>query len=480
MGQKINPVSLRLQYTNRYFDNCWYSNYFYKSLINKDLFLQNYLNNFLKLLKLPTARYSIHHLQKKTQVYNFFCYSKSTRLWRSGLFGLTKKRNFSKKNRFFFKNKKKFKNIKSQNLERQKFGIKHLVFSKPKNKNFYGTLNQQAIKKIQKRITTFQNFQLWSALKKTKSLSVQNTSISELNWNNFKPYLGQDVNTRLRNLTHFISLKSLPNYSNGFFPYYCNLKPFEKLGKTSSPYQNTNLSQFTQFQAETIKQPAKMETNSIFLQNLLIYKIFKSQLNKKNNKMMFQNLQNFGSPTQFQSNGNQKLLSFSKSLDTPKLNLVGNGSIQNLSHFEINCKLINKEHPINKNNFKYKNYLESSLSSLYNLELNLIPFKVKNDWQHASFLADEIVYFLQKRIAFRRLKGKIIKQLSQIESIRGVRITCSGRVGGKSKKAQRSKTECLKYGQTSLQVFSSKIDFSLKTAFTSFGSVGVKVWICYN
>ena len=105
---------------------------------------------------------------------------------------------------------------------------------------------------------------------------------------------------------------------------------------------------------------------------------------------------------------------------------------------------------------------------------------MKNDWQHASFLADEIVYFLQKRIAFRRLKGKIIKQLSQIDSIRGVRITCSGRVGGKSKKAQRSKTECLKYGQTSLQVFSSKIDFSLKTAFTSFGSVGVKVWICYN
>ena len=72
MGQKINPVSLRLQYTNRYFDNCWYSNYFYKSLINKDLFLQNYLNNFLKLLKLPTARYSIHHLQKKHKFIIFF------------------------------------------------------------------------------------------------------------------------------------------------------------------------------------------------------------------------------------------------------------------------------------------------------------------------------------------------------------------------------------------------------------------------
>ena len=67
-----------------------------------------------------------------------------------------------------------------------------------------------------------------------------------------------------------------------------------------------------------------------------------------------------------------------------------------------------------------------------------------------------------------------------MSTIRGVRITCSGRVGGKSKKAQRAKIESLKYGQTSLHVFSAPIDFSCKTAHTSFGSVGVKVWICYQ
>ena len=47
-------------------------------------------------------------------------------------------------------------------------------------------------------------------------------------------------------------------------------------------------------------------------------------------------------------------------------------------------------------------------------------------------------------------------------------------------KAQRAKIESLKYGQTSLHVFSAPIDFSCKTARTSFGSVGVKVWICYQ
>ena len=103
MGQKINPVSLRLQYTNRHFDSCWYSEYFYQNLLTRDVFLQHYLNNFLKLLKLPAGRYSIQHLQKKTQIYNFLCVPKSTREWRAKLFGFTKKKNLLKKNRYFFK-----------------------------------------------------------------------------------------------------------------------------------------------------------------------------------------------------------------------------------------------------------------------------------------------------------------------------------------------------------------------------------------
>jgi ribosomal protein S3 len=473
MGQKINPVSLRLQYTNRHFDNCWYSNYFYKSLINKDLFIQNYLNNFLKLLKLPTGRYSIHHLQKKTQVYNFFCYSKSTRLWRSNLFGLTKKRNFLKKNRFFFK--KKMKNrinhllIKSQNIERQrfgnKFGIKHLKFLN-KNKQFYGTLSQQAIHKIQKRITSFQNFQLWSALKKTTSQKTLSKKL--INFKNFVSlkYMQNGALTNLSsnkmNLSQQQLLIQQINYLNPIFHTCMKENPlltakymdfsqrsfFQNLAVNSPFYfdplkKDPNFLMLNKMKDKNRKNeflPAKMETNLLFLQNLFIYQLTK--------KIVY--------PINYQSKRN------SKSLETKF----------------YNSTLI-KKYP-NENNFKYKNYLESSLSSFYNLQLNLIPFKVKNDWQHASYLADEIVYFLEKRIPFRRLKGKILKQLSQIESIRGVRITCSGRLGGKSKKAQRSKTECLKYGQTSLQVFSSKIDFSLKTAFTSFGSVGVKVWICYN
>jgi len=46
MGQKVNPVSLRLQYTNRHFDNSWCSLFFYKNLILKDFFFTKLFQQF--------------------------------------------------------------------------------------------------------------------------------------------------------------------------------------------------------------------------------------------------------------------------------------------------------------------------------------------------------------------------------------------------------------------------------------------------
>lgn len=408
MGQKINPVSLRLHYTNRHFDSCWYSNYFYKNLITKDILLRNYFNNFLKLLKLPTGRYSIQHLQKKTQVYNFFCYSKSTREWRSKLFGLAKQKNSLKKSKYFFKNNAKFKR---KNRKQTKLS------------SFYCALNQVAIHKIQRKITGFQNFQLWSRLLETRK------RISDIN--SKKNKLFPTFVFSINNSTHSARV----NKSNFSQPLVHKKNP-EKINQTT---QSKNLNIFS-----SSKNQQNL-SNLVFLQNLVIYKTLK--LNSKKLKVS----------TFF---FNQKKIN-DQSRDKKTFLSLNSSKIKTLE-------------------FKYKNYLESSLSSFYGLDLELTPFKVKNDWQYASYLADEIVYFLEKRIPFRRLKTRILKQLSKISAIRGVRITCSGRVGGKSKKAQRAKVECLKYGQTSLQVFSSKIDFCVKTAFTSFGSVGVKVWICYN
>lgn len=396
MGQKINPISLRLQYTNRNFDNCWYSGYFYQNLITRDILLQQYLNSFLKLLKLDAGRYSIQHLQKNTQIYNFLCYSKSTREWRSKIFGLIKKKNSLKKARYFFKNSAKGR-------KKNKKGLKLSYF--------YSSLNQIAVQKIKKKITSFQNLKLWSTLvkKKTEKKSKDLNVISH-----FKTFSQFEMEN---NVTKTFFKETFFNYNQLKVPFKEKSELIKKLDSSFSKIKDSaNFYTKSQFQLE---KPIS-NVNRIFINNLIVYKILKSQ-NLTLSKSYFGGL-----------------------------------------------------------NYKYKNYLEYSLSSLYKTPINLINFKVKNDWQNASYLADEIVYFLEKRVSFRVIKSKILRQLLKNPQIRGIRITCSGRVGGKSKKAQRAKTECIKYGQTSLQVFSSKLDFAVKTAFTSFGSVGVKVWICYN
>ena len=70
------------------------------------------------------------------------------------------------------------------------------------------------------------------------------------------------------------------------------------------------------------------------------------------------------------------------------------------------------------------------------------------------------------------------KAFENKKKITGIRISCSGRVGGRSKKAQRSRKDTFMWGETGLHVFSSDLDFAKTHAETAFGVVGVKVWVC--
>ena len=131
-------------------------------------------------------------------------------------------------------------------------------------------------------------------------------------------------------------------------------------------------------------------------------------------------------------------------------------------------------------NLVYKSHLESFLSTQYNSFFNLHLFRTLIEMQGALFLVQEIIYYLERKIPFRRIKTQILKEIPRYKQIKGVRMSCSGRVGGRSKKAQRSKTQSVKIGQTPLGVFSSQIDFASKSALTRFGLIGVKVWVCYR
>lgn len=104
---------------------------------------------------------------------------------------------------------------------------------------------------------------------------------------------------------------------------------------------------------------------------------------------------------------------------------------------------------------------------------------------HADFIAQEVAYALARRVPFRSIKLQIIQELESNTnkswgSVLGIRVTCAGRGNRKSKKAQRAQTVRFQWGQTSLHVFSEKVGFASRSALTSFGKIGVKVWVCYK
>ena len=141
-----------------------------------------------------------------------------------------------------------------------------------------------------------------------------------------------------------------------------------------------------------------------------------------------------------------------------------------------------------KNNI-FKQHIESIISDkvfssgFSGCHVTTLFYRLLEENQSALFLAEDIVYYLEKRKQFSQIKNFILKQIEKRKHsffIQGIRISCSGRLGGKSKKAQRSKTQTFKYGPTSLHVFSSNIDFAYKYANTPFGKIGIKVWISFN
>lgn len=72
MGQKVNPISLRLEKTNRRFDSCWYDDYNYTSLLLQDLQIKLYLKTVLNQINYPEGRVLIENLPKKGNIHYFY------------------------------------------------------------------------------------------------------------------------------------------------------------------------------------------------------------------------------------------------------------------------------------------------------------------------------------------------------------------------------------------------------------------------
>lgn len=98
--------------------------------------------------------------------------------------------------------------------------------------------------------------------------------------------------------------------------------------------------------------------------------------------------------------------------------------------------------------------------------------EIRNPDTDAAAMATQIVEQLERRMPFRRILKQSVMRSMQAGAV-GIRVAVAGRLNG----AEIARTEWLSEGNVPLQTFRSDVAFAKKTAFTSFGTIGVKVWI---
>ena len=98
--------------------------------------------------------------------------------------------------------------------------------------------------------------------------------------------------------------------------------------------------------------------------------------------------------------------------------------------------------------------------------------EIKNPALDAKIVADNIAFQLLKRAAFRRVMKKTIQNVKDAGG-EGVRVRCSGRLGG----AEIARSESYKFGKIPLQTIRADIDYGFSEAKTTYGIIGIKVWI---
>jgi small subunit ribosomal protein S3 len=106
-----------------------------------------------------------------------------------------------------------------------------------------------------------------------------------------------------------------------------------------------------------------------------------------------------------------------------------------------------------------------------NVDISVQEVKVLET--NSKLVAKSIAEQLEKRVSFKRLMKKA-GHAAMKSGAKGIKICCSGRLGG----AEIARTEWLRLGSIPLHTLRANVDFALAEAYTTYGMIGVKVWIC--
>ena len=116
--------------------------------------------------------------------------------------------------------------------------------------------------------------------------------------------------------------------------------------------------------------------------------------------------------------------------------------------------------------------LKNRLTKLSNLEVFLDIKEVRKPEVEAKLVAENIARQLEKRVSFRRAMKKAVQSSMRLGA-KGVKILCSGRLGG----AEIARSEKYLEGSVPLHTLRSDIDYATAEAETTYGICGIKVWI---
>ncbi len=116
--------------------------------------------------------------------------------------------------------------------------------------------------------------------------------------------------------------------------------------------------------------------------------------------------------------------------------------------------------------------LKKSVTKMVSGDVNINIVEIKKPELDSQLVADNIAQQLEKRVAFRRAMKRAVQSAMRLGA-EGIRVNCSGRLGG----AEIARTEWYREGRVPLHTLRADVDYGVSRANTTYGICGVKVWI---
>jgi small subunit ribosomal protein S3 len=116
--------------------------------------------------------------------------------------------------------------------------------------------------------------------------------------------------------------------------------------------------------------------------------------------------------------------------------------------------------------------LRADIAKMTSSEVSLNILEIRKPEIEAKLIAEGIAQQLERRVAFRRAMKRAVQSAMRLGAL-GIRINCSGRLGG----AEIARMEWYREGRVPLHTLRADVDFGTATAKTTYGTCGVKVWV---